>query len=403
MRNRIIQTAREKINRYGWRKFTIEDIASELGVSKNTVYKYFTSKNEIISALVDWFIEIEKVGALKVLETDGKWTDKIQTLMGSFSPDKPIWVIEELERFFPQEWVKIKALYELREAQISELYLEARENGEVRPDIVPAIIFLTASSTLEGLHDHRYIVRYLEKANLTINNSLEEFKKILFEGILSKNYRDRLNQDLFKYPPAHQKLVFNAENNHTKNKIIQVAMEKINQSGWRKLTIDGITAELGISKKTVYENFKGKNEIISAVVDTYIEMEKTGALKAFESEGSLVDKMQAVFLGFAPDMPVRITEELQRFFPQEWVKIEDMRKFRRAMTYELGKKALENGEIRSDIAPDIIGITMLCTVDALHYYDNLRKMDITFNKALVEFIKILYTGILTKKGQDKHS
>jgi len=391
MRNRIILTAREKINRYGWRKFTIEDIASELGISKNTVYKYFKTKNEIISAVVDKNVEVEKADILRILGTEESWSDKLRALMGGLAPDRPAWVIEEIKRFFPQEWVKIEAAYDLRVAQISALFMKARENGEIRSDIALSIIIITMASTVEDLHKYRDLTH----VDITLNQAMTEFNKILFTGILTEKYRD-IKIGIDRFPRVGQTPVHKNENGYMGNKIIQVALEKINQDGFRKFTIHSIAAELGISKKTIYEYFASKNEIISAVVDTYVEQEKAGVLQAVKTEGNWSDKLQALLFSFAPDRPVWVTEELHRFFPKEWVKIEGQRNWRRPILAEVFEKAIKNGEIKADIVPEVIVLTLQCTFSMLFNYSNLERLNMTFNQAITEFAKILFTGILIK-------
>ena len=187
-----------------------------------------------------------------------------------------------------------------------------------------------------------------------------------------------------------------------RNRIIQTAREKINQCGFRKFTINDIAAELGISKKTVYEYFASKDEIISTVVDTYVEQEKAGVYTALETEGSWSDRLQAVVLSFVQDRPAWVTEELRRFFPKEWVKMEAQRIWRLPIVDEVFSQAVKSGELRSDIPPSIIQLTLYSSFSALFDYDKLDKLGITFNQAMAEVMKILYTGILTKKGQDKH-
>ncbi|PKM42212.1 MAG: hypothetical protein CVV03_10275 [Firmicutes bacterium HGW-Firmicutes-8] len=184
-----------------------------------------------------------------------------------------------------------------------------------------------------------------------------------------------------------------------KNRILQAAVKKINQYGFRKFTVKDIAAELNISKKTIYEYYASKDEIISAVVDTYVELEKAGVYKALENKGNWSDKLQAVVLSFVQDRPVWVTEELRRFFPKEWGKMEAQRIWRTPIVDEVFSQAVKSGEIRSDIPPSIIQLTLYSSFSALFDYDKLDKLGITFNQAMAEVMKILYTGILTKKGR----
>lgn len=395
MRDIIVLTAREKIVQYGWRKFTINHIAADLGISKKTVYKYFNSKDEIISAVMDRFIDLEKANSLKVMESEMSWAEKMRTLMGATTPDKPAWVIGELERFFPQEWVKIEEWYKFKREQRAELFAKAVENGEIRSDIAPEVIFLTMSCTFKALHNYTY----LGEINLTLNQAVREFAKILYSGILSKEARES-NTRLGQLPPAYQEPNFNNASDDLRGSIIQAAREKINQYGWRKFTIDDVAAKLGISKKTVYKHFISKDEIISAAVDACTGQEKAGALKALETTERWTDKLMAVSGSFTPPMPAWVIEELERYFPQEWAKVQDMRKQRQVQAHEIFVKAIENGEIRSDIAPGIVSLVITSVGNELLNHRNLDQINMTFNQAWAEFNKIVYTGILTKKGHD---
>jgi TetR/AcrR family transcriptional regulator, cholesterol catabolism regulator len=52
-RVRIRDKAKELFMRYGIRSVSMDDIATQLGMSKKTLYQYFTDKNELVDAVVD--------------------------------------------------------------------------------------------------------------------------------------------------------------------------------------------------------------------------------------------------------------------------------------------------------------------------------------------------------------
>lgn len=391
MKNKIIQVAMETINLHGWKKFTIDDIASRLGISKKTIYRYFDTKDDIISAVVDQYMQMENIGASKVFEAEGSWSDKLRVIISVFAPQKPGWVTDELQRFFPQEWAKVEDSRKLRSAQFKELFLKSRENGEIRSDISPEMIELTCAGVMKLLYNYEI----LKQIDMTFSQAVEEFKKILFEGILiSKDkYED---WEFNKFPPNDSAMANNSEKDYTRTRIILAARDKTNQYGFRKFTIEDIAFELGISKKTIYRYFATKDKLISAVVDINIQQEKAGVLKALELEDSWIRKLQTLMFTYVPERPVWVTEEIERFFPQEWHKIQTMRRWRKPIMTEVLMKAVQNGEIRSDISPEIILLTMGGTFLALVDSSNLKRIDKTYNQAVVEFNRILYTGILTK-------
>ena len=67
-RERILDAAERLLGRYGYRKMTVEDIASEAGIGKGTVYLSFPSKEEVVLATVDRIVdavceEMARIGA----------------------------------------------------------------------------------------------------------------------------------------------------------------------------------------------------------------------------------------------------------------------------------------------------------------------------------------------------
>jgi TetR/AcrR family transcriptional regulator, cholesterol catabolism regulator len=50
---RIREKAKELFLKYGIRSVSMDDIANQLGMSKKTIYQYFTDKNELVDAVVE--------------------------------------------------------------------------------------------------------------------------------------------------------------------------------------------------------------------------------------------------------------------------------------------------------------------------------------------------------------
>ena len=53
MKERIQEKAMELFMRYGIRSISMDDIATQLGISKKTIYQYFADKDELVGAVVD--------------------------------------------------------------------------------------------------------------------------------------------------------------------------------------------------------------------------------------------------------------------------------------------------------------------------------------------------------------
>ena len=51
--NKIAEKARELFFRHGIRSITMDDIASQMGISKKTIYIFYNNKNSLVEHVVD--------------------------------------------------------------------------------------------------------------------------------------------------------------------------------------------------------------------------------------------------------------------------------------------------------------------------------------------------------------
>src|SRR5205809_6254047 len=56
-KERITEKAHELFMRYGVRSVSMDDIAAQLGMSKKTLYQYYTDKEELVDAVLSSFLE----------------------------------------------------------------------------------------------------------------------------------------------------------------------------------------------------------------------------------------------------------------------------------------------------------------------------------------------------------
>ena len=79
IQHKIVNTASQVFSRFGFKKATMEDIASAVGMGKSSIYYYFKSKEEIFEAVVkkeayELSLELEK----KVIQVKDNPKDKIR-------------------------------------------------------------------------------------------------------------------------------------------------------------------------------------------------------------------------------------------------------------------------------------------------------------------------------------
>lgn len=82
-RSELIDTAEELFLENGYEETTVSEIVRNSGVAQGTFYHYFKSKDEILSAITDRWIEEMRAGMDEISSRDG--SDAIENILGLFN------------------------------------------------------------------------------------------------------------------------------------------------------------------------------------------------------------------------------------------------------------------------------------------------------------------------------
>ncbi len=188
-----------------------------------------------------------------------------------------------------------------------------------------------------------------------------------------------------------------------KDYIIDGADKLFCQYGFKSVTMDDIAKHLGISKKTIYQNFKDKNELINILIRDRIVNQDLQMNKCFDASENAV---QELYFGmqdmdyFLATMNPMLFYDLQKYHQEAWLK------FIAFKEKEIGKKILENlergkqeGLYRAEINNEIIARMRLDQVDVVftqngHYDTNKNSL----SSIMVEITRHFLFGICNNEG-----
>ena len=139
MKEDITQKALTYFLQYGFKTFTMDDLANSLGISKKTLYEQFASKNDLVEATLDYALEmschqVDKFvsGEGSVIENLFRSQREVQNLF-NFNSSKPIW---ELKKYFPKTYERMDMEFIKSDALLIDKLLEKGwEEGLFRKDI----------------------------------------------------------------------------------------------------------------------------------------------------------------------------------------------------------------------------------------------------------------------------
>jgi AcrR family transcriptional regulator len=189
-----------------------------------------------------------------------------------------------------------------------------------------------------------------------------------------------------------------------KERIIETALALFQQNGIKSMTMSDIAAETGISKRTLYEVFQNKEDLLEMCIIAHMEqMDK--AMQAFiDNSEDVIDTMMRLYAQLLNDMRTvnkSVMHDLKKYHSQLYKMIECKQKESVYTLLPLLEKGVKQGLIREDVNFEIILWLVKSQFKALmddNYFPTDKYSTNEFIQAIIlNFIR----GISTPLGNEK--
>lgn len=132
---RIIEEGKKLIDEYGFRKFTMHELADNLRISKKTIYLHFKDKNHLISSICDSFIANDREELNRIIHEKDDYVEKLRAVFYLYNIQTlRKRHLNELKKYFPEDWEKFRAFSENRRECVRDIYREGAEKGVFIPE-----------------------------------------------------------------------------------------------------------------------------------------------------------------------------------------------------------------------------------------------------------------------------
>lgn len=180
-KERILEATIKVFNKKGL-KFTMDDIATELSISKKTIYKVFKDKETMFYDMVDYCFDAIKESEAAVVEDNTISTvEKVRRIL-SVLPEgyKSIDFrqLYELKAKYPKTYLRVEERLESGWENTIALIKQGIEEGEIRPVNV-SILKTMIEATVEQFFQRDVLI----VNEITYTDALEELVNIIVDGI----------------------------------------------------------------------------------------------------------------------------------------------------------------------------------------------------------------------------
>lgn len=177
--------------------------------------------------------------------------------------------------------------------------------------------------------------------------------------------------------------------------------------GYASWTMDELATELGMSKKTLYVHFSGKDEIVAHLIDTLAaELRNDADLLLADRGLNFAEKLR----GFVESMLERVApidpralRDLQRFAPQLFQRLEDVRE--KMIPYIFGRFVEEgqlSGVVRTNLPASVAIAFFLHAMQGLMHPTSLERLRMAPRDMIPIAIDLFFGGLLTPTGRKQY-
>lgn len=165
-------------------KFTMDDLARRLGISKRTLYEHFSSKVDILDAIIDSSLAAFDQKTDDILD-DPNLTllEKIKKAIAvapTFTEFYDLRILEQMKRYYPAQWKKMHTALNQWD-DLRHLIEQAIEEELIVQANVPLVMKLIIDATNTTLDR-----RFFQENSLTVNEALSSIVDIILYGLVKK-------------------------------------------------------------------------------------------------------------------------------------------------------------------------------------------------------------------------
>lgn len=186
-----------------------------------------------------------------------------------------------------------------------------------------------------------------------------------------------------------------------RQEILNRSAEVFMKYGIKSVSMDELARELGMSKKTLYQHVKDKNDLVASIIKQRLDQDQDMCMSLIqESEnaiGSLIKIITTIIETMSQIHP-SVFYDLQKYHEDAWQHIENHeQEFVMQVLRRNVERGMNEGLYRNDIDPDLVAQLYVLVVDAVIK----REINSTlrFEKVFVEVLHFFITGMCSEAGK----
>jgi TetR/AcrR family transcriptional regulator, cholesterol catabolism regulator len=196
------------------------------------------------------------------------------------------------------------------------------------------------------------------------------------------------------------------EETNIKSKILKGAEELFTKYGVRSISMDDIARHLTVSKKTLYQHFVDKEDIVTMCCKAHLERSAKEFEIIKETAKNAIDELAKISVCLrrsTEDLNPSLLFDLQKYHPKAWKEWTDHKnKFIRISVVRNLNQGIEEGYFRPEINPEVIAAVRLELVQLGFNEEIFPREQYRLPDVQMEIFDHFVYGLLTDKGRKSY-
>jgi len=190
----------------------------------------------------------------------------------------------------------------------------------------------------------------------------------------------------------------------TRRRVVAVAQDRFLASGFSAVTMDDLAHELGMSKKTLYELFPSKTELVREASRFKCDNWQAEMQAIARETSDFFERARRTFR-FIAQMYARLSHayltDLRRSAPEVWRDMQEFRRRRvRGNILDLLKQGVREGVLRDDLELEALAQMYLTMTSALLNPEvSGLSSGAEISAAFEIFVRVYFEGLITPAGR----
>jgi AcrR family transcriptional regulator len=172
--------------------------------------------------------------------------------------------------------------------------------------------------------------------------------------------------------------------------------------GVKSVTMDDLSRELGMSKKTIYKYFDDKNDLVRSIIEMKIEMDMALCMNCVQQSENAIDdliNLSKLVVEHIGNINPTVFYDLRKYHPDAWQVMENHKwKFVLSMIKSNIERGIKENIYRSNLDPEIISRLYVASTDTILSGEVFPWPEFKFQEVFTEMIRFHIKGMANEKG-----